>query len=169
MMVPVTPRACGLKLSGTVILAVVLCINMVVSVGKEPTLEAAFLHRLIGSWQGPAEQTPIGPVPYDIEFSRMDDGAVYGVAELDVALHHWRFLIVDGHLRFRFLSTFRGNKRPMWLYAESLTATAARFQGRDRDHLVVGVEPREQELKLDIFLHGKPHVSIRLKRVLESP
>ena len=164
-----TPPPRGLKLSSMVIPAVVLCISAVVSVAKEPTLEAALLHRLIGTWQGRAEQTPIGPTPYDIAFSRMGDGAVYGVADPGLALHHWRFLVVDGHLRLRFLSTFRGNKRPMWLYAESLTETAAHFRGRDRDHVTVHVEPGEQDLKLDIFLRDKPHVSIRLERMLESP
>ena len=152
-----------LKPVAMVFLAAALCLDLVGSPAQERTPETAILDSLLGSWRGRAVQTPIGPVSYDIEFSRMDDNAVAGVADLGAALHHWRFLIVDGHLRLRFLSTFRGNTRPTWLYTESLTPIAAHFRGRDLDYLTVRVEPGEHELKLDIFLRGNPHVSIRLE------
>ena len=161
--------AYALKLGAMAILAAALCVGADGSPAQERTLETAILDSLLGAWRGRAVQTPIGPVSYDIEFSRMDDNAVAGVADLGAALHHWRFLIVDGHLRLRFLSTFRGNSRPTWLYTESLTPTAAHFRGRDLDHLTVRVEPGEHDLKLDIFLRGNPHVSIRLEPAKALP
>ncbi len=168
MRAPVTWQLRRPALNGVVIMAAVSCAVMVGAAAQERSLEAVFLERLLGSWRVSDMQTPIGSVPYDIEFSRMDDGAVYGVADPGAAFHHWRFLVVDGHLRLRFLSTFRGNRRPFWLYAESLTETAARFRGRDLDHLAVRVEPGERALKLEIFLRDQPHVSIRLEHAQET-
>jgi hypothetical protein len=162
-MAPAAPEERRLNLARALMPVAVLCFITGSTLAAEQTLEAAFLDSLIGVWEGRAVQTPIGPAPYDIAFARTDDGAVAGVADPGAALHHWRFVIVDGHLRLRFLSTFRGNERPIWLYAESLAPGAVRFRGRVLDHLAVGVEPGATELKLDIFLHGKPHVSIRLE------
>ena len=70
--------------------------------------------------------------------------------------------MVAGQMRLRFLSTFRGNTNPTWLYTEEVSSVGAFFRGRDLDHLTVKLELRANELRIDILLHEVPHVSIRL-------
>lgn len=148
--------------AGVAILAVVICAIWGSSFTVDRSPEGIFLQNLIGSWKGQAVRTPVGPVPYDITFARIESGAVAGTANPGAALHHWRFFMVAGQMRLRFLSTFRGNTNPTWLYTEEVSSVGAFFRGRDLDHLTVKLELRANELRIDIFLHDAPHVSIRL-------
>ena len=144
------------------VLALVICAIASSSFATNRAPEDIFLQNLIGPWKGRAIRTPAGPVPYDITFARIESGAVAGTANPGAALHHWRFFITNGHLRLRFLSTFRGNTNPTWLYTEEVSSVGAFFRGRNLDHLTVNIESNVNELRIDIFLHDAPHVSIRL-------
>ncbi len=143
-------------------IALVICMIAGSSFATEQSPEGIFLQNLIGTWRGQATRTPVGPAPYDITFARIESGAVAGTADPGAALHHWRFFITNGHLRLRFLSTFRGNTNPTWLYTEEVSSVGAFFRGRDLDHLTVNIELNVNELRIDIFLHDAPHVSISL-------
>jgi len=125
---------------------------------------AAFLDALVDNWDGRAVRTPHGPLPYDIEFSRSADGAIAGLADPGAALHHWRFLVEDGQLRLRFLTTFGGNTTLIWLNAETVSQTAVMFRAEDPPSLHVRVTNTGEEVNMDVFLHGEPHVNIRLLR-----
>ncbi len=143
-------------------IALVICMIAGSSLATNDLPEGIFLQNLIGTWKGRADRTPMGPLPYDIVFAPIQGGAVAGTADPGAALHHWRFFIANGQLRLRFLSTFRGNTNPTWLYTEEVSSVGAFFRGRDLDHLTVKLELRANDLRIDIFLHDAPHVSIRL-------
>ena len=70
--------------------------------------------------------------------------------------------MVAGQMRLRFLSTFRSNTNPTWLYTREVSSVGAFFRGRDLDHLTVKLELRASELRIDTFSHDALHVSIRL-------
>ncbi|MCZ6892599.1 MAG: hypothetical protein O7H40_00960 [Gammaproteobacteria bacterium] len=144
------------------VLALVICMIAGSSFAAKQSPEGIFLQNLIGPWKGRAIRTPVGPVSYDITFARIESGAVTGTANPGAALHHWRFFVANGQLRLRFLSTFRGNTKPTWLYTEEVSSVGAFFRGRDLEHLTVNIEMNVNELRIDIFLHDAPHVSIRL-------
>jgi hypothetical protein len=146
----------------TAVLAIVTCLVAISSFAEDRSPGAAFLDKLLGSWNGRAVLTPVGALPYDLDFARTEGGAVAGTADPGAALHHWRFFMVNGQLRLRFLSTFRGNTRPTWLYAEQASPAGAFFRGRDLAHLTVKIKWEANQLRIDIFLQDSPHVSIRL-------
>lgn len=135
--------------------------------GPLPAVAEIFLDRLVGDWRGRAELTPLGPLRYDLEFTRAPDQSVRGTAAPGGALHHWRFFVRGGVLWLRFLTTFRGNTEPVWLTLASCTEVdggSVRLVAVDPSYLVVEAAVAPRELHLDIFLHGQPHVRVRLRR-----
>lgn len=145
-------------------LAAMLYLDAGVLAKTETLAHTEFLDALVDNWDGRAVRTPHGPLPYDIEFSRVAKGAVAGVADPGAALHYWRFLVEDGQLRLRFLTTFGGNNTPIWLNAETISETTVIFRAEEPPYLHVQVTNTGEEISIDVFLDGAPHVRIRLLR-----
>ena len=125
---------------------------------------SAFLLALEGSWEGQARRTPIGPRPYDMTFVRSAPKQVQGEAHPGASIHYWTFYEEEATLKLRFLSTFGGNKQPLDLTAIAEHDGALVFQAPQPDFLAVHVWPQASALTIQIFLRGKAHVEIHLKR-----
>jgi hypothetical protein len=123
-----------------------------------------FLTDITGVWQGKAVFTPVGPLPYDISFAQIPDNGVEGVADPGAAIHVWRFIKQDDGVKLRFLTTFRGNREPIYLLANTRLDNAAVFRAREPSHLEVHVNPAAQELFIKVFLRNKLHVEILFEK-----
>jgi hypothetical protein len=134
-----------------------------------PARSEAFLASLAGAWQGQAIMTPVGPRPYDINFQRNTQGHLEGEANPGAAIHYWTFYQENGHLTLRFLSTFAGNRQPLFLQATGEAAAGViRFRARQPDFLAVHVRPATNAATIRVFLHGQLHVDIRLTKAGDS-
>jgi hypothetical protein len=123
----------------------------------------AFLAAIEGPWEGQARVTPIGPRPYDLTFMRTAPMRVEGEAHPGRSIHYWTFYEEDETLKLRFLSTFGGNRQPLFLTATAEQDGALIFHAPQPGFLEVYVRPQAQTLTIEIFLRGKPHVEIHLK------
>lgn len=128
-----------------------------------PAAGEIFLSALEASWQGRAELTPIGPRPYDITFERSGDRKVIGSTG-NATVHHWAFYQQDNNLTIRFLSTFGGNRDPIYLHAEESDESGVLFRAIQPELLSVRVSVSARLLSIDVFHWDQPHVSIRLTR-----
>ena len=124
----------------------------------------AFLTALEGIWEGQARVTPVGPRPYDITFVRTAAIRLEGQADPGASTHYWTFYEEANTLQLRFLSTFAGNRHPLWLTAIEARAETMVFRAPQPDFLDVHVTPLATTLTLHIFLRGQPHVEIYLTR-----
>ena len=124
----------------------------------------AFLSALEGRWHGRAELTPIGPRPYDITFTRTPAQQVAGSAHPGDATHYWTFYADADQLHLRFLTTFAGNRDPVFLDAREWGNDGVLFRAGAAPILSVRVNPLADRLLIDVFHWDKPHVAIRLKR-----
>ena len=123
-----------------------------------------FLSALEGEWIGRAETTPIGPRPYDISFAETAPGKVEGSVDTGASVHHWTFFDDRGRLRIRFLSTFGGNREPIFLDVDQREGAAILFRAAQPPLLSVRVSPSPEQLRIDVFHWDEPHVEIRLTR-----
>ncbi len=121
-----------------------------------------FLTALEGVWEGRARVTPIGPRPYNITFVRTATMRLEGQADPGASTHYWTFFEEANKLQLRFLSTFAGNRQPLWLTAIEVRAETMVFRTPQPNFLEVHVTPLATTLTLQIFLHGQPHVEIHL-------
>lgn len=124
----------------------------------------ALFDRLSGAWHGEAVTTPLGPLRYDIHFTRREPFWIYGKAEPGAADHHWGFYCDGGELWMRFLSTFRGNREPTLLEAITITRAEIQFRAKKPDFLQVKVRPGLNHSQFEVLHHGERHVLIELKR-----
>jgi hypothetical protein len=160
-------RMLGQDSRAVLTLAVLLVRCLALAAEVEP-LDAsridAFLAELEGKWQGQAVITPIGPRPYDIAFRRNGQGHLEGAAEPGGAVHHWAFYREGQSLKLRFLSTFRGNRQPIFLTATARAGGAWIFRATKPDFLEVRVRPESQAVTIQVLHHDRLHVEIRLRR-----
>lgn len=124
----------------------------------------AFLTDILGAWEGRGVLTPVGSLPYDICFAPIGDDGVKGLANPGAALHYWRFFKQDDSLRLRFLTTFRGNKQPLYLQAKTLRDNAVVFRAQRPSYLRVHVSLATDHAFIKVFLHNKLHVKILLEK-----
>lgn len=137
-----------------------------------PTVEAAappdrverFIARMQGAWDGEAVRTPVGRLPYVIDLRPTGAHRVQGYAEPGAATHYWTFDGSAGRLRLRFLTTFRGNRTPVFLVARSWDGDAAVFEEQGSDRLRVRVEPGDTHATIRVTLRRRAHVEIHLRR-----
>jgi hypothetical protein len=136
------------------------------TVSTPPTVteRAAFLQALEGAWHGAARVTPVGPRPYDITFTRTDEQALHGAAVPGASTHYWTFYEADGVLKLRFLSTFAGNRQPLFLSGTTTHEGLMVFHATPAEFLEVRVQPQADTVTIHIILRGKPHVEIVLTR-----
>ena len=130
---------------------------------EKPNLYSDFFNSLLGNWKGCAIKTPVGPRPYDLHFQRNQQGQLNGIADPGPASdHHWSYQFKGNVLWLQFLSTFRGNKTPVWLSAMASDGPTVRVRSKNSGKLKVEVTIIDNTQNIEIFLHDKPHVSIRL-------
>jgi len=130
---------------------------------NEATQSESFLAALEATWRGRAEVTPIGPRPYDITFERKKDGRVEGSTGAST-VHYWTFYRQKNALVIRFLSTFGGNRDPIFLYAGLWGESGVLFKAKGPELLSVRVSFPSNLLSINVYHWDKPHVSIRLTR-----
>eukprot|EP00439_Symbiodinium_sp_Y106_P053100 s2835_g7.t1 len=134
----------------------------------------AFLQALPGSWEGFAVQTPLGRMPYNLDFRVLDDRSVKGVSPTNgVAVHTWSFKESQDkeglpQLSLNFHSTF-GNSFATGLVATSVDADKGmKFSGGQPEKLEVWVRLdstlSQETWQAEILLDGNPHVSISALR-----
>jgi hypothetical protein len=133
---------------------------------QPPTAErrTAFLTAVEGSWEGQARVTPIGPRPYDMTLVRTAPGRLEGEAQPGASIHYWTFYEEEETLKLHFLSTFGGNRQPLVLTATAEHDGMLIFHAPQPGFLEVYVRPQAGTLTIQIFLRGKPHVEIHLRR-----
>jgi len=136
------------------------------AVRQPPTTEgrAAFLTAIEGPWAGQARVTPVGPRPYDMTFVRTAANRLEGEAHPGASTHYWTFYEEEDTLQLRFLSTFAGNRQPLFLTTTTEEDGTLVFHASSPDFLEVHVAPGGNALTMKIFLRGKPHVEIYLTR-----
>lgn len=122
----------------------------------------ALLSSLQGCWHGEALKTPVGPRAYPICFALDENNELYGMAELTVSQHHWRFQFDESATTLNFLSTFAGNQTPINLSAISTSSDKVTFATHNKDYLQVQVLQLEQEYQFTIRIRGEEHVIIHL-------
>ncbi len=122
-----------------------------------------FLTNITGAWRGNAVLTPVGPLPYDITFTRMGDNGVEGAADPGAAIHYWRFVKQEDGVKLRFLSTFRGNTEPIYLLARSRLGKAVVFRALDPSYLEVHVSLAARDSFIRVLLRDELHVEILLE------
>jgi hypothetical protein len=130
-----------------------------------PARHDIFLSMLAGSWKGRAVITPVGPRPYDIAFVFDDSKRLAGASRPgDVSTHYWTFFVEDNVLKLSFLSTFAGNRQPIYLKANAEEAGTWFFNTDDVHFLEVRVHPQKLTTRIQIYLRGEHHVEIELIR-----
>jgi hypothetical protein len=139
------------------------------TVSTPPTVteRTAFLQALEGAWHGEARRTPVGPRPYDITFTRTDAQALHGAAVPGASTHYWTFYEEDGVLKLRFLSTFAGNRQPLFLSGTTTHEGLMVFHAIPAEFLEVRVRPQADTVTIHIILRRQPHVEIVLTRKRE--
>ncbi len=103
-----------------------------------------------------------GLCPYPICFELQDNNTLYGVADLHVSRHHWRFYLVEDMEQLSFLSTFAGNETPLYLSASQVASDHIAFSTEDGQYLQVQVQQQKKGYRFTIKVKGKEHVIIQL-------
>lgn len=136
----------------------------VVAESSQPAEEknGEILQKLPGYWNGEAIITPVGPMDYDIIFHTCSDSTVAGVAKTGASLHYWIFIRDLETLRLRFLSTFNGNRKPIYLVSSSSGDRIIKFLTPSLKFLTLDMEHTDQMVDLRVFHNNQLHVHIRL-------
>lgn len=127
------------------------------------------LDRLIsalpGGWDGAALTTPIGQVNYDLAFYRCSESLIAGTAATGASLHFWQFHRQLEGYRIRFMSTFAGNRDPVWLEPTAFKQGTLFFHAPKLELLSLSIaHTTPDQLDINVFHWGKHHVHIRLQR-----
>jgi hypothetical protein len=130
-----------------------------------PTRHDIFLSMLAGPWKGNATITPVGPRPYDITFVFDDSKRLAGASRPgSESTHYWTFFVKDNVLKLKFLSTFAGNRQPIYLTANAEEAGKWFFNTDDVNFLEVRIHPQKRATRIQIYIRGEHHVEIELTR-----
>ncbi|MEM8690847.1 MAG: hypothetical protein AAGG57_03100 [Pseudomonadota bacterium] len=129
-----------------------------------------FLAPLNGSLRGSADPTPLGKMPYNIDFKKTSEIKTQGKSPTNgVAVHTWDFWYTDGGILMLDFHTTFGNSHAKGL---CVTLTDAErgylFSGQPSVPLDIWIKVthRQSDFIFDasIYLHGKPHVAITSHR-----
>lgn len=126
------------------------------------SLSGDWLPSLEGNWAGEAVHTPVGPAPYDINFSRDDAGCVSGTAYTGFSNHSWTFCPAEDGVSVNFLSDFRGNEAPILLKSIRTEQGKIVFRSARITFMDVVLARTDDQISIDIMHHGKLHVRIEL-------
>ena len=131
-----------------------------IKIEVEPSV---FLKSLNGKWQGYANRTPIGKVSYDLNFRNVEKKRIKGTSFTNgQAIHTWVFTSeAEGRHFLDFHSTFGDS----WAKGLCITQVDEKkgylFSNGNPSHLKLWFNPIvKDEIKIEIFLGNKPHVSI---------
>lgn len=125
----------------------------------------SYLQDMPGFWEGEAVETPVGPMSYDMFFHTCSDGTIAGVAKTGASLHYWQFIPDGDKSSIRFLSTFRGNRKPVLLLPRASEGAMVKYYAPELDILTLEVTFSKSTINVRVFHYHKPHVHIRLTRV----
>lgn len=128
----------------------------------ELSLNSDWLPGLEGSWAGEAVHTPVGPTPYNIEFSRDGSDCVSGTAYTGFSNHTWTFCPAEDGVILHFLSDFRSNRDPIVLKPVRMEQGKVVFKSARITFMDVVLARTDDEFTIDIMHHGKLHVRIEL-------
>lgn len=134
----------------------------------QPSETKGFLSAVEGHWRGRAVVTPVGPLPYDIDFQHTAANTVKGAADPGAAIHHWLFSAQGETLRLRFLTTFEGNTKPIFLTAATRAGNRFVFNAEHRVDLTVSVTPDPETIIIEVLLRGDAHILIKLRRTASA-
>lgn len=123
-----------------------------------------YLQDLPGFWKGEAIETPVGSMSYDIFFYACSNGIIAGVAKTGASLHYWQFKPGEDNLSLRFLSTFRGNRKPILLLPRSSEGAILKYYAPEQNFLTLEITFSDPIINIQVFHHDKHHVHIRLTR-----
>ena len=129
----------------------------------ELAVENSLLSSLEGSWRGEAVHTPVGPTPYNINFSRTGAGCVSGTADTGFSNHSWTFCPAEDSVVLNFLSDFRGNDDPIVLKPIHTGQGKVVFKSAKIAFMDVILTGVNSNFIIDIMHHGKLHVRIELR------
>lgn len=124
-----------------------------------------YMQDLPGYWAGEAIETPVGSMSYDIFFYTCSNGTIAGVAKTGASLHYWQFKLGEDSLPLRFLSTFRGNRKPTLLLPWASEGAILKYYAPEQKILTLEITFSKSIINIRVFHHNKPHVHIRLTRV----
>ena len=147
---------------------VLLCCASVLlptSLGAEKPIDAGgFLRRLAGSWEGRAVQTPVGPIPYHLDFRWVSGSCVSGTADTGNSRHTWKFCADGGKLAVTFLSDFAGNETPIRFEPAVRDGKNIRLTAKTHGFMKILMTEAGDERRIQVIHHGELHVEIALKR-----
>lgn len=129
-----------------------------------------FLAPLHGSWSGIADPTPLGRLPYDMDFTQVSETKTQGKSPTNgVAVHTWDFWYsIDGKLMLDFHTTF-GNSRAEGLCVRQTDGERGYLFSGDPSvplDIWIKVIQRQSDLLFDasIHLNDRLHVTITSRR-----
>lgn len=125
-----------------------------------------FLKSLPGSWEGSAPFTPLGKLPYNIEFNKSGDDKVIGKSFTNgQAVHTWTFSLTGRNaLTLDFHSTF-GDSRAQNICVTKVDAEKGfYFSMGEPSRLSLWIKVAGSTWKSKILLSGKSHVTIEADR-----
>ena len=128
----------------------------------QSALEDELLSSLEGSWRGEAVHTPIGPTPYNINFSQVDPGCVSGTAYTGFSNHTWTFCPAEDGVVLKFLSDFRGNEDRIVLKSIHEEQEKVVFKSAKIAFMDVILTRANSKFIIDIMHHDELHVRIEL-------
>jgi hypothetical protein len=145
-------------------------ITLLVVIIAAPVIDARelsatpLLDRLTGAWIGRAVHTPVGQLPYNINFEKVTESCVAGVAHNQASNHSWQFCAEPQNLTLRFLSDFRGNETPIHFTATARDTEVISLFAATHPFMQLQVSIQVDAVWIKVIHHGELHVEIRLER-----
>ncbi|MCZ6525501.1 MAG: hypothetical protein O6928_02935 [Gammaproteobacteria bacterium] len=139
--------------------------SVIPDVAGGPDNATGFLKKLLGKWRGRAVHTPVGPTPYDIEFTWQSKNCISGTANNSFSHHNWTFCEEKSDVTLDFLSDFRGNDQTIHLNPLSMDDGVMTFMADTHQFMQVLVAIDKDKAWMKIMHYGKLHVEIKLQRV----
>lgn len=123
-----------------------------------------FLSELEGPWRGRAVHTPVGPIPYNVNFSKSGVECIRGIVSNRLSQHTWAFCNYNERLSLRFLTDFRGNDIPIHFAHMGETDGVHSFYTDSHPFMRLQAFVDDDRGWITVMHHGKLHVEIHLSR-----
>lgn len=123
-----------------------------------------FIDTLLNDWQGVAVHTPVGELPYDLHFEKINKQCIQAIADNKFSQHRWHFCENEDKLSLLFFSNFRGNKEEINFRLVSRTEDVYHFRAPDLNFMDLLLQLNKNAVNIKINHHGMLHVEIQLNR-----
>ena len=129
-----------------------------------------FLTPLHGSWNGFAELTPLGKMPYDVTFTSLSKSLVQGKSPTNgTAVHTWDFWYTDGgELMLGFHTTFGSSNAAGFCVTQTDADKGYLFSQNNSKDVAIWVNITDVKgiwtFNARIYINDKPHVIISSQR-----